>query len=154
LKEVQEVVKGDIIKTPNSFSEVSCVVKTYCSDGKTALVKLDDGLKITPWHPIRVEGQWRYPCELEEPVESECEAVYSFVLKANQEDIMIVNGVECATLGHRYMGEVIGHPYFGSNKVTEDLRTMRGWIIGHVELSDHNCLVKDELTGLVCGLQQ
>ncbi|KAI6661511.1 Von willebrand factor type A domain protein [Oopsacas minuta] len=153
LKLVSQLIKGDIIKTPTSTGKIACVVKTHCSDGKTSLVGLN-GLKITPWHPVRVDGMWHYPCELSEPVETDCDAVYSFMLESSDEEIIIVNGLECATLGHRYTGDVIGHPYFGSNKVRDDLTRMRGWENGCVELSDRNCLVKDMTTGLVTSLFQ
>ena len=153
LKLVSEVEKGDVLKTPSSTGKVSCVVKTLCSEGKTPLVCMGE-LKITPWHPVRMEGGWKFPCEIVEPELTPCEAVYSFLLEQSAEDIVIVGGVECATLGHRYTGDVIGHPYFGSSKVREDLSGMRGWVNGCVELSDRNCLVKDGTTGLVTSLQQ
>ena len=80
VKLVGEVVKGDFLKTPSSSGKVACVVKTYCSEGKTLLVNMD-GLKITPWHPIRKDGSWKFPCEVVEPKETDCEAVYSFLLE-------------------------------------------------------------------------
>ena len=152
-KLVSEVVKGDLLKTPSSIGKVCCVVKTYCSEGKTVIVSMD-GLKITPWHPIRVNGVWKFPCEIVQPKETVCEAVYSFLLIDSIENIIIVNGIECTTLGHSYTGDVIGHPYFGTERVRYDLARMKGWSNGLVELSDRNCLLRDETTGLVSSLQQ
>ena len=152
-KLVSEVVRGDILKTPTSRGRVACVVKTHCSEGRSNLVNLN-GLKITPWHPVRIDGEWKFPCELVEAVETDCDAVYSFVLDNSFEEIVIVNGMECATLGHKYTGDVIGHPYFGTDKVREDLSKMNGWDYGYVELSDRHCLVKEEATGLVSALLQ
>ena len=152
-KRIDQLARGDFIKTPISVGRIACVVKTHCFKMRTELVNLN-GLGITPWHPVRIEGKWRYPCELLEPVEVDCVAVYSFVLETSHEEIMIINNIECATLGHEYTGDVIGHPYFGSNKVREDIRKMRGWETGCVELSDKNCLVKDATTGLISSLHQ
>ena len=152
-KRVDQLAKGDFIKTPTLVGQIACVLKTHCFKGRTNLVNLN-GLGITPWHPVRMEGKWKYPCELSEPTEVDCVAVYSFVLEKTYEEIIIVNNIECATLGHGYTGDVIGHPYFGSNKVREDILKMQGWGTGFVELSDRNCLVKDATTGLVSSLYQ
>ena len=152
-KLVSEVAQGDLLKTPQSTGRVACVVKTHCLEGKCQLVCLN-GLKITPWHPVRVDGMWRFPCHLLEPVEVECDAVYSFVLEDSHEDIVIINSIECVTLGHRYAGDVIGHPYFGTERVREDLRRMNGWDDGCVELNEINCIMKDGATGLVSALLQ
>ena len=152
-KRVDQLVRGDSIKTPTSVCKVVCIVKTNCSEGKIDLVHLN-GLGITPWHPVRVDGKWQFPCKLAEPVEVNCPAVYSFVLESSGEGIMIINDIECASLGHGLAGDVIGHPYFGSNKVREDVGRMRGWENGCVELSDTDCLIKDMTTGLVSSLSQ
>eukprot|EP00800_Vazella_pourtalesii_P003159 TRINITY_DN1319_c1_g4_i1.p1 TRINITY_DN1319_c1_g4~~TRINITY_DN1319_c1_g4_i1.p1 ORF type:complete len:684 (+),score=88.35 TRINITY_DN1319_c1_g4_i1:50-2053(+) len=152
-KRVDQLARGDFIKTPTSRCQITCVIKTHCSKGRIDLVNLH-GLGITPWHPVRIEGKWTYPCKLSEPAEIDCVAVYSFVLETSDEEIMIINNMECATLGHSFTGDVIGHPYFGSNKVREDIRRMKGWNTGLVELSDTNCLVKDATSGLVSSLYQ
>jgi hypothetical protein len=42
---------------------------------------------------------------------------------------MLIGGIECVTLDHGR------HPYFGSQLVIEDLKQMRGWGAGFVELA-------------------
>jgi hypothetical protein len=41
---------------------------------------------------------------------------------------MIINGIKCASLGHNIKGnKVIEHPYFGSERIVEDLKKLKGW---------------------------
>merc|ERR1711939_656109 len=100
------------------------------------------------WHPVRVparrdgaaEGvssqsqwQWQFPSTLGPTVEhSDCEAIYSFVLQGGH--TMVIGGVECVTLGHNFTGDVVGHEYFGSRAILEDLAQTKGWETGLVEL--------------------
>lgn len=66
---------------------------------------------------------------------------------------MIINGAECVTLAHGFTGdEVVEHPYFGTEKVLNDLRGMDGWENGLVVLRT-GCLVRDAKSGLVTGLK-
>lgn len=45
--------------------------------------------------------------------------MYNFVLES--EHVMIINNVECVTLGHNFKGDVIEHAYFGSQLIIDDL---------------------------------
>ena len=47
---------------------------------------------------------------------------------------MVIGGVECVTLGHNFTGDVVGHEYFGSSAILEDLAQTAGWETGLVEL--------------------
>jgi hypothetical protein len=53
---------------------------------------------------------------------------------------------------------VVSHPYFGTQVVVDDLRKMRGFAQGCVELFPAACggktMVRDEKSGLVCGFVQ
>jgi hypothetical protein len=139
-------------------AQVRCVVKTHCAQGKCELVELSaatlglptattdgveaDTLQITPWHPVRVpvrvsgatdKWEWRFPDSLGSAVEhSDCDAIYSFVLEGGH--TMVIGGVECVTLGHNFTGDVVGHEYFGSSAIIEELAQTRGWETGLVEL--------------------
>ena len=63
-----------------------------------------------------------------------------------------VQGIECATLGHGLQGPVIEHPYFGTQRVIEDLKKFRGWASGRITLTPGSkVLVRDARTGLVNG---
>eukprot|EP00005_Dracoamoeba_jomungandri_P001453 CAMPEP_0174256730 /NCGR_PEP_ID=MMETSP0439-20130205/5932_1 /TAXON_ID=0 /ORGANISM="Stereomyxa ramosa, Strain Chinc5" /LENGTH=654 /DNA_ID=CAMNT_0015339467 /DNA_START=216 /DNA_END=2177 /DNA_ORIENTATION=+ len=61
-KKVEDIRKGDVVLSENgAASQVVCVVKTICEDGKRELVCLEGGLVVTPWHPIydKEEGEER-----------------------------------------------------------------------------------------------
>jgi hypothetical protein len=70
-----------------------------------------------------------------------------------EEHIMIINGVECVTLGHNFEEEVVKHPYFGSNLIVEDLKKIRGWESGLIQFAS-GCMIRDSKNGLVCGFQE
>lgn len=150
LKTVASLKKGDVVHIPNNLSAtIVCVIKTICYEGKTELVELGDGLLVTPYHPVRVNHQWSFPCDLGKVVERPCPAVYSFVLSG--EHVMVINGVECVTLGHNFTDNaVVAHPYFGTSAVIRDLETMTGWERGLVTFYS-GCLTRDSDTGLAVG---
>jgi len=156
LKVVSDICKGDLLySTSSSPARVACVVKTVTATGKTQLVKLDGGLQVTPYHPLRVNGVWTFPCDIAESVESQCDAVYSFVLESTGcEPIMVINGYECVTLGHGLeTSKVVAHPFFGTKKVIDALKSFTGWDNGRVILRE-GCAVRDGASGLVTGLRQ
>jgi len=152
LKKVNQISRGDRVVTPAiTAAEVVCVVKTVCPQGTAQLVELPGGLLVTPYHPVLVDGKWQFPCDLGETRERSCNAVYSFVLSEGH--TMIINGVPCVSLGHSFQGDVVQHPYFGSQKVVEDLKVMQGWNSGFVQLQT-GCMVRADNSSLVCSLKQ
>jgi len=90
---------------------------------------------ITPKHPVRVNGEWKYPCQLGEKKLVNCSAVYTFVLES--EHVMIINGIECITLGKTFDGKV-KHDYFGTEAVVNDLMKLEGWNYGDIVLNDND----------------
>jgi len=156
VKLVRDIKKGDRVMTPTgATATVLCVVKTHCRNEKAELVVLEGGLKVTPYHPIRIDNKWCFPCDIAAPSPSvACPAVYSFVLES--EHVLIINGVECVGMGHNFTDDaVVAHPYFGSQRVVEDLKTAdpRGFEAGLVELKQ-GAFVRDVKTGCVCGLNK
>jgi len=160
----QDITQGDVIKTPNGMAQVKCVVKTLCFQGRSWLVKLEGGLLVTPYHPIRFSSSsdWQFPCDVAPVHEMDCEAVYSYVLESisssTVEPVMIINGVQCVTLGHRLQSDaVVTHPYFGSDRVLNDLAQIKGYASGLVQLGSvsnaKGVLIRDPLTCLVTGLE-
>ena len=82
MKQVKDLKKGDIVKTiQGKTAQVQCVVKTYTLNNRAKMCQPPGGLKITPGHPIKHQGTWKYPRELHEPKIIECEAVYNLVLE-------------------------------------------------------------------------
>lgn len=153
LQRVGDVKKGDwvLTSTQGKPARVVCVVQTQCQGGKTPLVSLPGGLLVTPYHPVRVGGQWKFPCDLAKVEVRPCTAVFSFVLA--EEHVMVINGTQCVSLGHHFKGEVVGHPYFGSDLVIHDLKKMEGWESGLV-LFSAECMMRDLKTDLLCGFKE
>ena len=152
MKLVKDIRRGDVLRTPNgSEATVTYTVKIMCAKGKASMVTFESGLIITPWHPIRIDGHWTFPHNIRHENIIECQEVYNFVLDKGH--ISIINGVECVTLGHNFKGEIIEHPYFGTEKVLEDLCAMDTLDTGFIELLP-NSTIRDSKTRLVTGIRR
>ncbi|KAL0486297.1 developmentally-regulated vWFA domain protein [Acrasis kona] len=132
---VRNVRKGQVLKTDQGFSNVSCVIKMNSSEDVDKLVELEGGLKITPWHPIMYDGKWCFPNEVSSAVNVKCDAVFTFVLE--KDHVVLVNGVPCVTLGHGFKDDVREHDFFGTQKVIQNLKMLSGWDEGFVVASGH-----------------
>jgi len=150
-KRAADIVKGDIVRTANGQDAViRCVMETHYYDQVASLVQLPGGLKITPYHPIRIGSAWKFPIEVAEPQMLSCEAVYTFVLEEGHS--VVIEGIECVTLGHGLRDDVVRHDYFGSS-VVADLAACPGFQQGRVAFWQ-GCFQRDPETGLVCGLNE
>ena len=93
------------------------------------------------------------PCNLvSAPTEIACEEVYNFAL--DQGHTVLVNNVECVTLGHSFRDDIVRHSYYGSQRVIEDLRRLdrEQNNNGIVEITE-DTFVRNKQTGLVSALQ-
>ena len=104
--------KGDKIKFLNGVSTVVCVIKFKQPDGVAKLCTLNSGLKITPKHPVLVEGQRVYPKELVASQVEKCEEV--FILVVESDHMVIINDLPVISLGHTYSHSILKHDYLGS----------------------------------------
>ena len=94
------------------------------------------------------------PCTLvSAPTEISCEEVYNFAL--DQGHTLLVNNVECVTLGHSFKEDVVRHSYYGTQRVIQDLRRLdfEQNNFGIIEITEET-LIRNEQTGLVSGLRQ
>ncbi|KAJ3300319.1 hypothetical protein HDU76_006122, partial [Blyttiomyces sp. JEL0837] len=159
LRKVTELCRGDLVDVGGGcWGKVSCVVETSVPKGcvGATVVRLPgSGLVLTPWHPVLIDGVWRFPCTVEgvcmaEPVRR----VYSLVVEdvegnGRRCSAVVVDGVVCVTLGHGLTGDVVGHGYLGTERVIDDLKGMRGFVeTGRVVVSG---VRRDLTTGLICG---
>ena len=152
LKKCQDIVKGDeIFAADGSKGTIRCVVKTPISSGKLPMVALEGGLLVTEWHPIRINGVWCFPKTVGETELVNCDNIYSFLLEESDTPIMIINGVECVTLAHHLEGEIVGHSYYGTNKIIEDFKKIEGWNEGLVVLKNR-IFVRNKSSNLVEGI--
>jgi hypothetical protein len=144
-KAVKNIRKGDVT---HGGARVVCVVRTTKKSHTEVCVL--NGVKITPWHPVKVRGQWTFPADVA-PIELQLMShIYSFVLDAGHASVW-VNGVECISLGHNLREPVAFHPYFGTDAVVRDLEKMVGWEDGLVV--DAKVLFSNE-TRLASGMAQ
>jgi len=149
VRQVAELAKGDRVAGPGgAAAEVVALACAPCPDGRARLVELQGGLRLTPFHPVLVEGEWRFPIDIGEAEEYPCEAVYSFVLEGAP--AMCVGGVPCIALGHGIEDGAAKHPFFSSRRAVEELAALPGYAAGRVELGPGSAL-RDPETGLVCG---
>lgn len=149
-KSVKDVRRGDTLMTADGLKgNVTYVVKIRRKNKNRPLIRFDSGLIITPWHPIRVDGKWIFPRDIGTETIVECEEVYNFALDCGH--IAIINGIECVTLGHHFKGDVIEHPYYGTDKVLNDLRVLDVFNDGFLELLSGS-IVRNNKTGLVSGI--
>jgi len=148
-----QVKKSDKVLTLNNeVAEVVCAIQTHMNGGKTHLVTLPSGLKLTPYHPVIVNGEWKFPADVAIPKYQNCSMVYNFVLSNGH--AMVINGVEACTLGHGITtNKVIQHPYFGTQKIIDDLKALNGWNTGLILFKD-GWLTLDEQTNKLGGLKQ
>lgn len=136
--------------------EVLAVIKTKCIAGTATFVNYK-GLIVTPTHPVisicDERTEWCRPIDLVGDCFVEaCEFVYNFVLANGH--IININGVDCVTLGHGFVGNFhIEHPFFGTHKLIDDVNgsgIMKLASDGVITL-EGDCLTRDPQTGWVTG---
>ncbi len=142
-KPVFALEKNDIVF---GGAKIVCKLVFNSSEG-VDIVEYKDML-ITPFHPIKVNGLWTFPIDVCDSHDMKLTTVYNFILDSKH--IIIVNDVECVTLGHNFTGDIIEHPYFGSNKIVDDLKNKDGWGNGLIVFNDVHVIRDDK--GLVCKL--
>jgi hypothetical protein len=184
---VAAIRQGDYVKCPlstrfSSSSKNICVVakvesilRTFSVSGMMNLVSFENGLLVTPWHPLNIDGRWTFPADHGETVLYPTEAVYSFLLgpemildletnrileystdHMGRGQSMLINNMVCITLGHGIENDPVAtHSFYGTERVVEAMRDrVGGW-----ELPDYVDLladdfVRDPMTQLVCGFRQ
>jgi len=128
---VKDVRKGDKLVVADGTATVLCAV-SIDRDPSKRLVSLPGGLTITGGHPIRIDGEWKLPREIETAVAEANTSgkVYNFVL--DRSHVVLVNGIECITWGHGLTDPVVKHSYFGTSQIISDLSQFSGWHSGFV----------------------
>tara|TARA_B110000285_G_scaffold19019_1_gene18442 strand:- start:4373 stop:6382 length:2010 start_codon:yes stop_codon:yes gene_type:complete len=142
-----DIQKGDMVATTKGPAEMRCIVKTPCNKANIVDYK---GLQVTQWHPVKVKGTWSFPIYLGETKEVFDVDIFSFLLETGYEDMLMGDSVPCITLAHGIENDPVAtHPFYGTNKVVEQMISMDGFEEGCVTVS--NGVVVDVETNLVCG---
>ena len=142
---IQDLKPGDKVMSFGGTDTVVAVVKCSTKNKFQDICYLGE-LAITPWHPILVKGEWVFPADIVEPDIYETHSVYNVVL--TEDHIMNVGGHWCVTLGHGFKEPVVAHPFFGTQRVIDDLKRCEGWDSGYPSFT--NLVAKRDAKGLVC----
>jgi len=129
-----ELKRGMNVVTPKGSRKVGAVVRIAIEGGRLMMCRIGE-LRVTPWHPIRIEGKWVFPGDVVEGQLEECAAVYTVLLEADSDvdaHAFDVEGVTAVTLGHGLVAskeaDVRAHPFFGSyTKVLNGLKELAGF---------------------------
>ena len=153
-KTVQDIVKGDIIVSVDSNmkcsqSYIECVVRTKCDDLEY-MVNIGN-LHITPYHPIIINDKWTFPINM-----SHCKIIYMdtsylYTFVVNNRGSVIIDNYTFSTFGHNMEGDVIQHPYFGTDDIITDLKKMETYDSGLVDLNKES-FIRDKNTQLINGI--
>jgi Mg-chelatase subunit ChlD len=172
---VRSVTRGDFVLTEGGHAvQVLYVLKTLCEGGVMAGVHFPEtGLRLTHYHPMKQDGRWAFPRELNPNVEGfPCEAVYSFVLADPAIYTVQVNGTWCVSMGHSFAQrertptapsadnrELLCHPYFGDRaRVIADLGAViaqqtQGAQGAGVAVITPDCIIRDASGGAIVGIR-
>jgi len=145
-KVLTQVRAGDSVLVSDGIAHVRCVIRID-RPGKE-LIYFRNGLSITHHHPVCINGEWRLPLGLGTSHANPSGLVYNFIL--DRSHVLLVDRVACATWGHGIEGDVVGHPYFGTDWVVNDVTAMAGWEEGFVSVK--GCIRDREMQ--VVGLWQ
>lgn len=128
-----EVVRaGDILRVADGgVARVRCVARIARPPGK-GLVSLPGGLRITPGHPILVDGVWLRARDAPDAQKELYDTPYVYNVVLDRCHVLLVDGMRCATWGHGLQGDVIGHLFFGGQPVIDELSRLEGWTTGSV----------------------
>ena len=149
-KYVKNLKKGEMVVTCSDesknaklvFTKVLCVVKTIFEEGVN-LVNIGN-LEITQYHPIYLDDEWKFPIDRGVTYKSTETEVYNIVLEKHH--IAIIDSIPTICLGHNYNSNaVLSHPYYGSEKVVNDLKKLEGFHEGFVTMNSKFITKEDNL---------
>lgn len=155
-KLVKDLRKGDEVLTRNGVvAKIVCMIRTEMKNSQCEMVQLQNGVKLTPWHPVYVNNEWKFPNDIGKLILYDgIDYIYNAVVDKGHS--LMINGLHCVTLGHHLKeNKVVEHPYFGTDLVLESLKDVdaNGWEQGYINMKEgvHKTL-RDQETGLIVGM--
>ena len=113
---------------------VECIVRTKCLNNEMQYCETDTGLKVTKYHPIKINNKFIFPVDHYNYNIYESNFMYSVVMqKVNyiRPSTIVINDIECITLGHGILNDSIAeHEFFGTEKVINSLKSSKNWSSG------------------------
>jgi len=86
-----------------------------------SLVKIGDGLLITPYHPIFHDGVWCFPSTIADSTEHTVQSVFNVLLDEGAFD-MLVGDHYVITLAHGLNSPITQHAFLGTPLVRQMLQ--------------------------------
>tara|TARA_Y100001935_G_C17311330_1_gene516555 strand:- start:9109 stop:9636 length:528 start_codon:yes stop_codon:yes gene_type:complete len=117
-------------------SKIVCIVEITITGNHKELINLDNGLKISPWHPVKNNGKWKFPFNIDSPNLQKCKSIITLVL--DKHHICVINKYKCIMLGHNYTNNKLAHPYYGTRRVINDLKKYEAYNTGKIVFNDKN----------------
>lgn len=132
-KKLSTLRKGDMTST----GVVECIVRTKCLDNKMQYCQTDTGLLITKYHPIKINNNFIFPVDLYTCDIYESEYMYSITMEKdifnNRPSTIVINDIECVTLGHGILDDLVAsHDFFGNENIIDCLKLCKNWESGLV----------------------
>ena len=166
---IYDISPGDLVATPSGPATVIALVTCNSAKRSQPMSKIGD-LLITPWHPVGIHGVWRFPADIGGYNDRLMPTVYNLVLDSGH--VVYASGfeashtsgagghtapsssgtgsIEACTLGHGFTEAVVAHPFFGTERVIEDLRKVAGWDVGRPTFQNL-VAIRDADTDMICG---
>jgi hypothetical protein len=135
LKKVKDIKKGDRV----AFGATVLCVTSFEFVNTITYIDGNNVLKLTPWHPVMKDGKWVFPINEMTKNTSTSDitihktTVYNFVLDSVH--LITINNIVACTFGHNISGPVIGHKFYGTDAVINDLKKMNGWTNGFINIT-------------------
>ena len=138
-KVLSKLSKGDCIQSVDKDNNITtanvvCILEMKIKTGLREFVDLPGGLYITPWHPIKYNGEWVFPADIKKPTICSTGSIITLVL--DNHHVGFINGYQCIMLGHGFTNGILEHPYYGTERVIDDLKENYGWETGRVVVND------------------
>jgi hypothetical protein len=148
-KKASGIRKGDAVRCMDGTAKVVCVLKTDLFEARK-LIALGSHLKITPWHPVLIDGKWMFPSKITGGIKTlyDGEALYSFLL--DQGHTMIIGSLVVICLGHGFKADVARHPFLGTEKVVEAMKMMKGFEEGLITIWSTTRGEDGLINGFIC----
>lgn len=136
---------------------IKYIVATKIPNGKVNMCNFNNGLTITPWHPMLdlEANSYVFPIDLIEPKINDLDYMYNIVLENGY--WIEIEGVRCVSLGHglttfdKY-NSILSHDYFGTDKVINDIEKFKVNSDDKIIKLENYNIIRDINTNLVCNI--